>query len=254
MSSPYSVHERPTASDVRSSPGAPTVKPMGYAHIFTSVRTENAAFENDPLLRYVRNAPDARFGDIYRAVAFVAQLVLDVHREEALTIGNGDAFVTYLLKEDPFYGVVFPLLKKLDVFSSPEQHRRRTEWFEKRQVAFKEAFGENLDDMIYLMELATSPQKQGLGYGSKLIQAVTDLADATERRVWLTSSNVANTTFYEHAGFVTLAEFTVGDSNPTWTESPIRVQIMSREPRRPDGLIVSTDMSNLIRRRVPSQR
>lgn len=53
-------------------------------------------------------------------------------------------------------------------------------------------------------------------------------ADAEGRAVWLASSNVAaNTGLYNSLGFITVDTIYLGDDNPTWTEPPIPIDVVS---------------------------
>ncbi|KAI0346794.1 hypothetical protein BDW22DRAFT_461668 [Trametopsis cervina] len=121
------------------------------------------------------------------------------------------------------YGVISPeLLTK-------QQNDRLAEFSTKFRKALLESIGDERLEMYELGGLATRPSKQGLGYGSAMVNFVTGLADANRRGTWLGSSNVANTGFYESFGFRTVAEFVVGESDPTWTDPPVLVKVMSRK-------------------------
>lgn len=51
-------------------------------------------------------------------------------------------------------------------------------------------------------------------------------ADKEKRPVWLISSNVVNTGFYESFGFVSKEDVVLGGENPTWTEPPVIVRVV----------------------------
>jgi len=85
--------------------------------------------------------------------------------------------------------------------------------------------------MYYLAELATHPSKQGRGYGSALARFVTDRADAQHRATWFLSSNALDTQFYNSLGFVTGANVSVGENDPTWCKPLVVAKLMIREPR-----------------------
>ncbi|KZT73057.1 hypothetical protein DAEQUDRAFT_504632 [Daedalea quercina L-15889] len=114
------------------------------------------------------------------------------------------------------------------IFDSKEQRKRAGEMNEKYELALREAFGSDILRMSYVRVLATSPQKQGRGYGSALMAAVNTKADSLGCASWLLSSNVANTAFYESCGFVGVKEIMIGDDNPTWTQPPFPILIMVR--------------------------
>ena len=55
--------------------------------------------------------------------------------------------------------------------------------------------------------------------------------------MWLGSSNVAaNTGFYNSLGFKTVEIFFLGNDNPTWTEDPIPIALVSARPVTEWGL------------------
>ena len=53
-------------------------------------------------------------------------------------------------------------------------------------------------------------------------------ADAEGRAMYLGSSNIANTFFYESHGFVEVASFLLGEDNPTWKEPPVKMLVVSQ--------------------------
>ncbi|OBZ76466.1 hypothetical protein A0H81_03748 [Grifola frondosa] len=57
-------------------------------------------------------------------------------------------------------------------------------------------------------------------------------ANEQHRATWLITSDAYR--FYETVGFSTIAEFEVGDGNPTWNKPPIVVRVMLKEPMRPE--------------------
>ncbi|CCL98799.1 uncharacterized protein FIBRA_00804 [Fibroporia radiculosa] len=233
--------ERAVQAEWHSSP--PIVAHMKYTHIPAGVRAIEAAFEHDPLKCYINDTPDARnsrLRNAYLRLGLVIQLSMYVHQKEVYTVDGGDAIASYSRTGDmgPLFRFFAPIFRALDMFSSPEQKRRRAEANSKLNAANEAIFGKGPYDMVLLMELATTPEKQGRGYGTALVAAVTDIADAIGKRTWLQSSNIANTMFYERCGFVTVGGYKLGDTNPTWTKPPVIVRIMMREPRtrRSDGM------------------
>lgn len=52
-------------------------------------------------------------------------------------------------------------------------------------------------------------------------------ADAQNRSVWLHSSNIDNTAFYNSHGFVTVSTYSLGDTNPDWQKPPVVGSIVS---------------------------
>lgn len=55
--------------------------------------------------------------------------------------------------------------------------------------------------------------------------------DKEGRAVWLGSSNIDNTRFYERHGFATIATVTLGEDDPTWNEPPIVLKLVCLHPR-----------------------
>lgn len=56
-----------------------------------------------------------------------------------------------------------------------------------------------------------------------ILRSATHVSQANDqhRATWLLSSNVLNDNFYHSLGFVTVAEMTLGEDNPTWNGPPI---------------------------------
>ena len=109
--------------------------------------------------------------------------------------------------------------------------------------------GDRMDTMLVLDTIATTPSKQGHGYGSALAKVLNarvsinnnkihititrclhithTQADAEKRATVLVSSNVkVNTGFYNSLGFQTVATIYLGD-DPDWYEEPVPVAIVS---------------------------
>ncbi|KAI0089124.1 hypothetical protein BDY19DRAFT_125776 [Irpex rosettiformis] len=165
------------------------------------------------------------------------QLGLRVRKGLVWTVGNADSMVDYKppnQAEDDIDKVVNALMPffggVMSQMLSPQQKKRGATF----SKAFREALesvGERRKEMFELSGLATRPAMQGRGYGSALVRLVTDIADAEGRATWLGSSNVVNTGFYEYLGFRIVESITLGESDPTWNEDPIVVNLMIREPR-----------------------
>ncbi|KAI0700775.1 hypothetical protein BC835DRAFT_367096 [Cytidiella melzeri] len=111
---------------------------------------------------------------------------------------------------------------------SQEQQRRLNDWVQTSERIANETLGDSRKDMAYLALLATTPVKQGRGYASALVKMVVEEADAQGRMVWLMSSNIVNTGFYNSHGFVTKVKITVGEDNPTWDRPPVVICLMVR--------------------------
>lgn len=51
------------------------------------------------------------------------------------------------------------------------------------------------------------------------------------RAIWLGSSNIGNTRFYERHGFATIATVTLGEDDATWDEPPIVLKLVCLHPQ-----------------------
>lgn len=229
---PYSGDAQPS---VRMIEAEAEVRPMKLVHVPAGVNTLDAAFDDDPCMHYVRKTPDARprIDNITFRAMNTTQLAVNIFSRNINTVDGGDALVQFRPPgpSKPLHKVLGKLIERFPPFRSPEQRKRGKELDTKLAQAVKSAFGENTEDMFAVQLLATHPRAQGRGYGAALVASVTAKADADNRRTWLVSSNVANTWFYEHCGFTTVAEFAVGEGNPTWTKPPVIVRVMAREPQ-----------------------
>ncbi|KAI0917008.1 hypothetical protein AcW2_007255 [Taiwanofungus camphoratus] len=236
----------------------PIVEPLKYADISNAVHTIIEANKSDPLISYLLKTPDTTKSikgrirlDVYLRIAY------GVHKHTVFTIDHGDAIVFYALSRRPkqrLFDRISSAIEKAitKLMISKEQNIRRQEWSEKLDATVKEALGDEFDSMINLTNLATVPEKQGRGYGTALVRHVTAQvplhlirysiarfahkdslwqADVQQCSTWLTSSNVANTKFYESCGFLTVAEILLGDNNPMWGKPPIVVPVMVRKPQ-----------------------
>ncbi|EKM56808.1 uncharacterized protein PHACADRAFT_254133 [Phanerochaete carnosa HHB-10118-sp] len=137
--------------------------------------------------------------------------------------------------ESPLSRLVGAVLTRLSGLSSllesPEQKKRRKEFADKAKICAQECIGARLQDMLSVDALLTIREHRRKGYASSLIRTLTDQADREERATWLVSSNVSdNTAFYESLGFKIAHHIILGDDNPTWTEEPVKLAIMVREP------------------------
>ncbi|EJF55769.1 hypothetical protein DICSQDRAFT_72947, partial [Dichomitus squalens LYAD-421 SS1] len=89
----------------------------------------------------------------------------------------------------------------------------------------KDNLGDRYADMIEITHLGTSPEKQGLGYGTALVKVVTDIADGQGLAVTLITTDAYR--FYEFVGFELVAEKLVGVDNPTWDGAPVPIRLVS---------------------------
>lgn len=225
-------------------------RPLGYLDVPKAVLTGDAAFKNDPHRRYTFETPDAQTRPWRRITMKILIFMVNIrliseaiHRGTAWTVNHGDAMMIYSMPAssiaksrlskfiDILFHIIDTLLKAMfRIIASPEQKYRVHEGDEKTQRAVKLALGDRVEDMFQVQLVATAPDKQGYGYGSSLVQVVTSKADEECRSTWLTSSNFANTRFYESLGFASVGEISLGHDNPTWNGPPVIVLVMVREP------------------------
>jgi len=234
-----------TKSSVTHEGNAGRCKPLEYVDIPKATNTMLEAFRHDPNRRYMFDTPDAHKSwmdaDKLWSIAATRQLSDAVRRHAAWTVDEGVAVVTFTRAAGPpswkqkvgdyfnyIWGKVISACFR--ILATPEQKRRLGEEEAKITAAIKSTLGDRVKEMVVLDLLATAPGKQGHGYGSELATMVTSEADAESRATMLVSSNIANTAFYESLGFRTIKEVVVGDDNPTWTEPPVILGIMLREP------------------------
>jgi len=223
------------AADSRSTLVAADVRPMKYADIPNVVATHRAAFANDPVWSYMFKTPDSTCSRLSRwldSLVFFLQCLGHVHARKMVVVNNGDAYLYFDLpggKPTVVERIIGRSTSSIRKARTAEQEKRMGETMQKQDAAIKAAIGERMHSMFAAHDLATHPGKQGRGYGSALMAAANAKADALGLASWLSSSNIANTAFYESCGFVVVREFAIGDENPTWTKPPIIVRIMVRE-------------------------
>ncbi|OCH92164.1 hypothetical protein OBBRIDRAFT_469984 [Obba rivulosa] len=219
---------------------------LRYKHIPKATKSTMAASEDDPLNKYILNTPDAhkaRFLRRRQKVWFFLNFTSYVRKKQIFTVNGGDAIVNY----DPAPNggdvrnplnrlldqISIAMMDSLKIFDAPEQRKRKAELKSKHETVIKEVLGDAVKDMVALGSLATAPSKQRLGYGTMLVRVVTALADSQGRHTVLTSSNIANTGFYEGCGFHTVGEVLMGEGNPTWDGPPVILRVMVRPPAQP---------------------
>ncbi|OBZ76512.1 hypothetical protein A0H81_03767 [Grifola frondosa] len=223
------------------------VKPMRYADIPKAARSScnairdvdlNHYFEDVPvclLLRlimvfshhqlefYPQNAGSPSFRERRQKIILSLNYGNAIRRHQALTVDRGEANCDFgPAKESPdvIDKIVDYIVRCLRVFTTDEQRKRRQEFSMKVSALVRSALGDRVADMIEIHSLATSPAKQGRGYGSAL-------ADAEGRATWLITSDAYK--FYESVGFSVAAACTLGEDNPTWNKPPIVIRVMVRE-------------------------
>jgi len=124
---------------------------------------------------------------------------------------------------------------KMDVvrqyINTPERAKREKEVWSKGSELETKVLGSRKMKMMYLDLIVADPALQGKGYGSALMRHANALADAKNCAVWLHSSDLGNTAFYNAMGYVKAGEWSLGDDNPSWNGPPIVLYLMIREAK-----------------------
>ncbi|KAL6309445.1 hypothetical protein BKA93DRAFT_821749 [Sparassis latifolia] len=231
------------------------VEPLRYAELNRAVDNALDANRPDPLARYLMyDTPDVHRSlllDERYKVILVLGLSDAVGRHVIYTVNHGDAIITLepapkaAPPRKPLARVVVAvrrlIVRYLGLFNSKEQKKRFKECDEQLAATLKATIGDQIDDMMSLEGFATAPDKQGRGYGTALAKHVSAIADAQRRSIWLTSSNVANTGFYESLDFKTVGEFALGCNNSTWKKPPVVIRIMVRTPQTVEDVGVKSE-------------
>ncbi|OBZ77040.1 hypothetical protein A0H81_03751 [Grifola frondosa] len=96
-----------------------------------------------------------------------------IRRHHALTVIQVKQIVTSKESPDVIDRIVDYIVRFLRLFTTDEQKKRRQEFSMKVSALVRSALGDRVADMIEIHSLATSPAKQGRGYGSALVNTVT---------------------------------------------------------------------------------
>jgi len=222
-------------------PYVPIPRRMRWFDIPRVVKATRKALSDDPLERYLYVAPEEnkRLRKV-KIIEYGLGFSIHVRHKKGWIVDGGDAFMCY---SDPRISRsklsklidkwTMSILQLEGRFFNEEQKNRLKELQTKLRKAIANAVGERKGSMLYLDHIGTVPEKQGRGYGTALARILTTKADIENHPAWLVSSNVeVNTGFYNNLGFYTVAEFVVGDDNPTWEGPPVMIAVMVREPRR----------------------
>ncbi|EKM52805.1 uncharacterized protein PHACADRAFT_186867 [Phanerochaete carnosa HHB-10118-sp] len=220
---------------------------MQYKDVPKAYEVLKKSTASDPSDRYMCNTPDnhkkTKLWKAGRKAAIYLHFYKIVYDKTAWTINHGESLVNLgdpTRKESPLDKLINFLFVRLtggirELTRSEEQRKRFNEFMSKASSTAKEVLGDKISQMIEVDSLATAPERQGRGYASTLVRLATDLGDARGVQSWLLSSNTANRGFFHELGFEIVATFYLGDDNPTWTEQPIPVDIMAREPKGASG-------------------
>ncbi|KAI0832527.1 hypothetical protein BC628DRAFT_1406981 [Trametes gibbosa] len=206
----------------------PVPVPMKRRDIPRGADTIHRAFIPDSLMIYFTSVDTAPFPEGRAKARYYLMFDSGIRQNRVLTVEGGMAALKYQVPggpEDPWPHVYAEaLLRK--VTDTQELTKRLIEFAEKAKAMVLDAFGEKVGDMYEIQSLGTSPEVQGRGYGSALVTAVTDLADADGHDVWLVTTDAY--AFYEGLGFSVVRSATVGDENPMWKGEPIVIRVMLR--------------------------
>ncbi|KAJ3539695.1 hypothetical protein NM688_g6329 [Phlebia brevispora] len=218
-------------------------EPMQYRDVPAVVRMIAQAAEEmyDPLEHYMNDTPDKGDAKWKENVAYMTQYyhwTKWAYDKKAWTI-NHDHTDRRSSTPPPKDKADSPLDKMLDGIAdyamastrTKQQTKRFEEFLEKIRKAVRSSCGDRLQDMFYISGVATAPAKQRRGYASTLMRMACTMADERNSATWLVVGNVpANNAFYAAFGFVTVAQTLLGDEDPDWTEDPVPVDVMVREP------------------------
>jgi len=227
-----------------------TVSALSYAHIPATYSSFHSAFSNDPVQQYLfadlqLSAPwQTYIRESVRWVDFALRHSRSMRANMAFQIEQGTCFVTAQPAKEAappsaamslFSWVYQRVLRPpaaalwrtcLGLIRTPQQGRRFQEAMTKLEATVADTLGTDVDKYIYLDVLCCHAEKQGQGYGSALVRAITQIADVQQRKIWLVSSNLSNNKFYRRQGFEVVAECTLGESDANYTGPPIVVQMM----------------------------
>ncbi|KAL6304247.1 hypothetical protein BKA93DRAFT_784532 [Sparassis latifolia] len=162
-------------------------RPLKYREIPSTVDVKMRAFRDNPFINYIfQPPPDAREPRVGKLCTFFyIECVYYVSQREAIAIDGGDGYITYGSASNALsplrkmfrrmlQAVVFCFLVLIFMLAGTKEQRQRLKEARLKSHAAKDgAIGGQRDDMFAIDTLAVSPDKQGMGYGSALLQAVT---------------------------------------------------------------------------------
>ncbi len=164
-----------------------------------------AAFENDPLYRWLYPDPALRPEALRENLKLVLSLAEDRGELDVDPEGRGVAVWTapgVELLEDPT-----PFLDMLDRWAPDRRDAALT------GMEACADFGCSDEWVLHL--LAVHPDHQNVGVGAYLLEPRLRQLDRENADGYLESSNVRNVGFYRRCGFEVLAEVAVSDGGPT---------------------------------------
>jgi len=207
--------------------------------------TRGQQLTKDSLLRYTDGTPDKKTSPMRETLFYILMYpswANFIRQGKLWGVGNAYSLMVWgsapsqpAKPESPLSRLIGAVLTRLSGLSglldSPEQKKRRKEFADKVKSYAEESMGARVRDMLSVDALLTVREHRRKGYASSLVRTLTDQADKEGRAAWLVSSNIGdNTVFYESLGFKTSHYIVLGDNNPTWTEEPVKLAVMVREP------------------------
>ncbi|KZS94974.1 hypothetical protein SISNIDRAFT_426531 [Sistotremastrum niveocremeum HHB9708] len=219
------------------------VKKLSYRQINIAVNTILEAFKFDAFTRYVTGQtgidpppPPSTFAKLKYAFYFwyflTRRISLQIDDAHSLIIAfPPPSLVQNGSWKDKFIDIVFGgMAMILAKFDGEVVNRRRRE-LEGQKAAIESWLDGRGKDMYCVHLLATDPAYQGLGYASRLLDAIARIADTEGRSTWLLSTGRHNAPFYELHGYVTVGELRLGGEDPDWMGEEVICPVMVRDAR-----------------------
>ncbi|GBE88992.1 predicted protein [Sparassis crispa] len=164
-------------------------RPLRYREIPRTVDVTERVFRDTPFFNYVFfPSPDARDPRVCKLGARLVTTIQNanyVSQKEAITVDGGDGFVTFVsprnglspwrkIFQRMMQTLAFVFIFLITKLTSTEEQRQRMKETRQRNNALRgSVIGGQLDDVFLIDILAVSPDKQSLGYGCMLLEAVT---------------------------------------------------------------------------------
>ncbi|KAI0832525.1 hypothetical protein BC628DRAFT_1309639, partial [Trametes gibbosa] len=209
----------------------PIMRPMRYRDVPNAAKTSYDAILDDPLTQYLNDVDTAPGLEWRQKLAHAISLTDHVNRNAASTIGGGDAILTLGYPGNRRSQLPPGIISLLNLFDTRELTKRKHEYVDKISVMLKNTFpGDSIEDMIEVEGLATSPARQGHGYGTVLMLFVNAMADVQKRGVYIVTSNSHG--FYKRFGYSIVQEDALGVDNPAWKGEPVPLRVMYRRPNK----------------------
>ncbi|KAI0660883.1 hypothetical protein C8Q70DRAFT_750728 [Cubamyces menziesii] len=141
------------------------VTPMhhGLDDLGKATDTAYRAFLNDSIIVYFSSVDTRPFREARNKARCYLLFDDAIHKRRMLTVNKGDAVMRYGTPGE---------CKALNPW------RTFLEADSKIEAMLKDAFGEKVKEMYEVRTLATAPEAQGRGYGSALVNIVTEMGDA----------------------------------------------------------------------------